>query len=517
MSEQVIPALADVVERLTVFVQQDAEFRERLRVLAHSVLALTEPSAEAVGTGQPSAEPSTGGATSGQAVPPDPGAQEMVPPAVRPEHRQAVVSPQRYLAPPVSKPPVMVPPVTDADLPLIEERLRMKAEGSRWAAARRHRMDERVDFQIEIEPYDREIIEKAKNLPDCFLWMNHPTGPVPDLTQLDDLAGCFDAAADAVHLVRVVKDEHSDDRGMLEEALELLAEAQSALRAAVQGVGYTQDKDQQRVYRWLRDTCGQIQFFLQRYMRIEDTADPTAWSELSSRIERLDVQLDQARNRKRQYQSNLKRIRYHLKRAIENKAGTLQHDWEVILQTVDQMVQGGVAPSNTDIRELILPVVDVLPDMKLPQGFQLVLREIDKYLATRPVIPEETTVESTAEVKAVADLLRDKVMVLIGGVRRPQAYEALKRAFALKDVDWIGTREHESIAGFEPHIARPDVGVVMLAIRWSSHAFGDVRQFCDKYGKPLVRLPAGYNPNQVAMQVLLQCGERLRSGDSMDA
>ena len=36
-----------------------------------------------------------------------------------------------------------------------------------------------------------------------------------------------------------------------------------------------------------------------------------------------------------------------------------------------------------------------------------------------------------------------------------------------------------------------------------------MRQFCEAHGKPLVRLPAGYNPNQVAAQVLAQCSNQL--------
>jgi hypothetical protein len=62
-------------------------------------------------------------------------------------------------------------------------------------------------------------------------------------------------------------------------------------------------------------------------------------------------------------------------------------------------------------------------------------------------------------------------------------------------VIWIGTREHQSIRGFEAAIARSEVAVVLLAIRWSSHAFGDVKAFCDRHAKPLVRLPGGYGPN----------------------
>ncbi|MEZ6105837.1 MAG: hypothetical protein R3B96_06870 [Pirellulaceae bacterium] len=75
---------------------------------------------------------------------------------------------------------------------------------------------------------------------------------------------------------------------------------------------------------------------------------------------------------------------------------------------------------------------------------------------------------------------------------------------------WIETREHQSIDGFEPYVARADVAVVLLAIRWASHSFGDVREFCERYQKPLVRLPGGYNANQVAAQILQQCSDRLR-------
>ena len=53
------------------------------------------------------------------------------------------------------------------------------------------------------------------------------------------------------------------------------------------------------------------------------------------------------------------------------------------------------------------------------------------------------------------------------------------------------------------------VAVVVLAIRWSSHSYGEVKQFCEQYGKPLVRLPAGYNPNQVAAHIVAQCSDRL--------
>ena len=110
--------------------------------------------------------------------------------------------------------------------------------------------------------------------------------------------------------------------------------------------------------------------------------------------------------------------------------------------------------------------------------------------------------EASADVQKVADLYKGKAMVIIGGDRRPHAYEALKSAFGLKELIWIVTREHESTDIFVLYISRPDVDVVLLAIRWSSHSYGDVKAMCDKFGKEFYRLPAGYNPNQVVHQIL---------------
>jgi hypothetical protein len=123
-------------------------------------------------------------------------------------------------------------------------------------------------------------------------------------------------------------------------------------------------------------------------------------------------------------------------------------------------------------------------------------------MGTAPALP-------TARVAEAARLLLGKSVVLIGGNPRPNSHAALKAALGLKELVWIETKVHESIDKFEPYIARSDVALVLLAIRWSSRSFGDVKRFCDRYDKPLVRLPGGYNPNQVAAQILAQCSREL--------
>lgn len=80
---------------------------------------------------------------------------------------------------------------------------------------------------------------------------------------------------------------------------------------------------------------------------------------------------------------------------------------------------------------------------------------------------------------------------LIGGVRLPEDHQALKAAVGLEDLVWFESRKHESIDVFEPYVARPEVAVELLAIRWSSHSLGDLKKFCDLHSEPMVRPPGG--------------------------
>jgi hypothetical protein len=494
MADELLAAIGGLVERLRVLAAEDPQLRAHLRHLAQAFLATTE-AAEAVEAAPPA---ETASAVAEVA------AVETEVPALLLGTGPAPSAAERPAWKTWSS-------VTDADLPLIQARCRIKAEGARWAAERERRLQAGAEFATEIEPKDREIIEKAKAIEGCFLWMNHSSGPSPeDLSLWDDVAGCFDTLAAGLALVGEILDDLDGNREVFEQSLDLLAEAHSALRVAIEHIDGSVDNDQKLVHNWLRATTREQQVFIQRYMRADDPADPTAWSSISERIEQLDLQLQKGRQQEKQQQARLNKIRYHLK-SVRSGGGS-DHDWKTIVDTVEAMIADGLQPSNREIRELLLPVVDNLPEMDLPPGFQRALQELDRYLATRPSVVAEVTQEPTAEVRGAAELLRGRNVVLIGGDRRPYAQEALRETFGLKELVWLDTREHQSIEGFEPYVARPDVAVVLLAIRWSSHSFGEVKDFCDKHGKPLVRLPSGYNPNQVAFQVLAQCGERLQAG-----
>ena len=344
------------------------------------------------------------------------------------------------------------------------------------------------------------MVEWAERLTDAFYWAStdDPSG-TPGITLLDDVGGCFETVAEGLLLLR----DAQDRRGGPETALPLLAEAQSALRHSLRRLGPAEDPDQSEVYDRVRDVAARHRVFLKRFMRADDPADPAGWPGLLARIE---TQAGSRPMSKRQTML-LDRLR---SLCVKPDGERTDDSWRAVVAAVEEIVGEGVPPSSREVRDLLLPHVDDLPEGdELPPAFRLVLREIDRYLATRTPREAATVPEPTAEVRAVARLLSGRSVVLIGGVRRPDAQEVLRAALGLEELIWIGTREHQSIRGFESAIARPGVALLLLAIRWSSHSFGEVKRYCDRHGKPLVRLPGGYNPSQVAAQILAQCGEHL--------
>ena len=226
------------------------------------------------------------------------------------------------------------------------------------------------------------------------------------------------------------------------------------LRRALQRLRAPDDPDQLAVYRSSGTTAARHRIFLKRHMRADDLADPARWPGLLARIESIAASGHQSRQHDDRSTGcgTLELLRR--RRETRNRTGgRSSRPWT---RSVDE----GVPPSDREIRDLLLPVIDDLPDRDdLPPGFRLVLREIDRYLATRTPPPMATPRhEPTAEVKEAARLLGGRSVVLIGGIRRPEAQESLKTALGLKELIWIETKEHQSIEAFEPAIARPGRG-----------------------------------------------------------
>ena len=406
-------------------------------------------------------------------------------------------------------------PVSQAGTELqdIEARCELKVEGCQWAAERVRLREEGADHRIDIAPHDRYILDKARQS-HCDLWMNRPDSPVPnDLSLLEVVGGCFASVSKAVAVARLVTTDLPSNRYLLAESLQLVAESQSSLRSSIQQINGPTDADQTAAFRWVLEAAKENDLFIERFLHIDDPADPQRWPDLLARIQSLRERVDDERILEHRRRKLLRKLRHQLAVASDTDSVLRVGHWKQIAQTVHDIVETGVPPSNREIRDLVKPHINgalVFDDS--PKGYELVLREIKRSRDGGNVDEvAECEIAATPEVTTAAQLLKEKRLVLIGGDCRAARKEALERAFGLKELVWVETKPGQSVNSFVPFVARPDVAAVLLAIRWSSHGFVEVRQICDRYDKPLVWLPGGYGVNQVANLIMAQCSERLRS------
>jgi len=268
----------------------------------------------------------------------------------------------------------------EAELTLIEDRCKLKAKGARWAAERRRMINNGADFRVEIDPQDREIITLAKQLPECFLWMNHPSGPSPaNLNMFDDLAGCFETLGESVALMRVMLPEAQAFPELFAKAMDLAAEAQSALRSAVYRIDGPNDNDQNAVFHWLKRTASAMQVFIQRYMRADDTANPTKYPELSDRIAQLDKELAHTRKKDRDRAKHLSKVRPLIREVVSVPEEQKRELWIQIADAVDEAVNSGLPVTDSELRSLLSPLArQVPPSNGYPEGFMTVLREYEQ-------------------------------------------------------------------------------------------------------------------------------------------
>lgn len=402
--------------------------------------------------------------------------------------------------------------VQDNELDLIEKRCLIKAEAVRWMVETAGAPSS-GEAGGPLEKARHDFIERAKVVPDCFLWMiNVRLSSQDTASPWCRLAECYANLAAAAALFQRILPHLEEQPSFLESAVKLVAEAQSAVRVATAEVKDGEaDPDQERCFRWLRRVTSEERIFVERFMRRTDSASPHDWEELRGRIKEAGAAFGREMNLDKQSSILLNKARYHVKKIMRHPDGDTGHDWQTIMEVVEKVLEQGFAPSNVILRDLLLPVIDDLPDTEMENsGFALVLREIDRYLSTVPVSPSSSMEQRpSTETESVKRLLCGKVAVFIGGNPRPGAHQTLEKAFGLSELVWVDSRAHQSIEPFQPVITRPDVAVVLLAIRWSSHSFGDIKKFCDEAGKPLVRLPGGYGANQVAKQILDQASGAL--------
>ena len=333
---------------------------------------------------------------------------------------------------------------------------------------------------------------------------------LPGLYDAPLLSAAYDAVVQGIGYVEaVVKDprtltEPAKSNAELSQALHILAKLQSAMRAAASP---HEDDRQVNVYRWLFQTAKEQSIFINRHMKIDDPADPTKFPEWVEQIKAARRKLDAPRR--------LAKVFHKIQRELERSLAD-PDAWDAVFRGVEELTgTEKLPPSHVQLRETLMPHLDHLPvDLTPPECFQQVLRAIDDFVRTqeqRQAESEAPQGQQNPEVREVAQLLKGRAVVLIGGEVDQFAKARLERTFGLSELIWLAAHHEHSVERFAAPVQRADVALVMVVIRWMSHGHGDVIQYCEPLGKPLARLLGTTNPNRVAHDVLSQCGDVLRS------
>jgi len=271
------------------------------------------------------------------------------------------------------------------DIDQLEKRLLLKIEASRWALERDRLLKNSVNFQTEIEPKDHNLLARARELTNCYLWMNNPeTAPVIATETYEMLADAYSAAATCVGFMRqlielVDKSPKSEILSrILRDALYITATAQSALRRVTYDVSGREDQDQIRIHRWLTLLTKRYGIYVNRHMKKDSLAPKDRIYVIPDYIERLRKEVEKLGQRQKILTEGFRRIQYHASRMTSQNGN--DYDWNKIIETVDELVDAGI-PANDErfksVLKEILPSLKNVPAYKEHPFFINVLMELD--------------------------------------------------------------------------------------------------------------------------------------------
>lgn len=402
------------------------------------------------------------------------------------------------------------PATKEIDLSLVVTRSRLKAEACRTVNERRvptanaAAMNERV----------ADMLRRGKALPECFLWMFWRERPTPDAPTLERIAACYEAhAAAAEAVLRAVTMEETNPKAYdaMVRAFQAFATANSALRVSMGETWLTSpDRDQDEGHLWLRSEAFRRSVYVRRHMQLDDSASPEGIAEVRSEIEAIQRELGRMETSARVVDSEIGKIKYHAKRLRDVGPEEWAEHAAKISAALERFVASGHQPDDQQ-------VLDMLGDEGARRATESgaatgVLAKIAAAML-RPVddTGDQREVRAWSErVRAIRERIAGTTMVVVGGERRRDAEQRLTEAFGLSHVEWISLTEHSSAAPMAAPISRPEVSVVVVLIKLAGHHHVDEAvEHASRAGKPLVRVKAGYNPEQIAEAILTQAGQRL--------
>lgn len=272
----------------------------------------------------------------------------------------------------------------EIDLELVRQRAQIKAEACRFASWRRRLLARGADQEMEIDPKYKELVGKAKALQGCYAWPLDSNRQLPGDNELELLARCYENLSLGVHIAQRAVSSPGTEGVPSEELLYLLAEAQSALRAALQATDLRNDEDQIQTYIWVKEQAYDQDKYVSRFMRVEDRADPLKWGDLRTRMEAFAQKIEGDESEDSGRRALLARLRQELLHLEGEDSETTAGHWNNVLATLDEWVEEGRPAASRELCQLLLPRVGRLPSSPAPsERAQRVIAAAERMHAAR--------------------------------------------------------------------------------------------------------------------------------------
>ncbi len=317
--------------------------------------------------------------------------------------------------------------------------------------------------------------------------------------------------------------------GQLEhDFLQVMAEIQSAVRVEALQAEIAPIEAQVVAFNWLRQECALEArgIMLHRYMKLDDWADPSAHDRLCRELLSISRGLEATRRRARAMRELRKSCSSILRDYEQYGEENNPELWSQVDKSIRQLVQGELKPNDAGVRELLLPLIDLLPEpvtatdsecsgteLEMSREFQLVAESVLDFVETdgaQPDVEQELHDEElNPNVARVRELLRGRILVVVGGVCKPHARKRLIKALQLEDVRWLTARKQDRVSTFRSRLT--GAAAVILLTKVIGHKHNDLRDMCREMEIPCAqtRVSSGYSVNQIASVILEQVSDQL--------
>lgn len=388
----------------------------------------------------------------------------------------------------------------------------LKAEACRLCVERAEAGDDEArdpEFRARVD----DLLRRRVQLDNAFLWMLIPERPQPDADAMRQIASCYEAHRAACEVAAASNTTTSGySTQEMESAYQLLAEANSALRVAIDGTWLTQpDRDQDDAHHWLRERTFTQHIYVPRFMKLDDPADPRRAGTLLGEIRALAERVTEREQNGRRIDSSLNTLRYHARK--QGGDGRFEpHDAKRINESADTLLSLGIDPGDARLIQLKhLVNLDAFPNNEPPcEALRRIAAGWIDREADAPA-PADSEPKWSERVLDVRRRLRGGRIVIVGGTDQyPDQRRRIEEAFEPAALEWAELSEHGSGARMRPLIARDDTRLVLLLVPLAGHLHSEeARAEAKKRNVPCVLVRAGYHPEQLAVQILEQAGDRL--------